>query len=277
MLRIIFLIFFSGSISAQLVIDGSITEAKSGLPIPYASIGISGKHYGTLSNENGNFKLKIPYVTEKDTLKISAIGFETLFFTKNQILSIHSKIISLQPISTDLPEVKITAKSVKKKTLGTKNYSERNCTAFISEENNWLGSQAAIKAGNKNGRIVYIENFSFFIVKNLYTDSIRFRLMFYSVSPKGYPAKTFLKKPIIFKTNVKQGEVTINLKEYFITTDEDFFISLECLEENMDETKFCFAGSVNVPSYAKTSTFNYWKYVKGGGADLNVTVSYLNN
>jgi len=274
------LLFFSlvYSLKAQVVLSGKVTESKSGLPIPFASVGISGKHYGTLSGESGNFSFKVPYFTDKDTLKISAIGFETISFTKSEIKGFsNNKVISLNPLSVDLKEVMVKPKSVKQKILGTRNYSTRNCTAFMSEENNWLGSQAAIKAGNKKGQAVYIEDFSFYIIKNTYTDSLKFRLMFYSVSAKGYPARTFLKKPIVFKTNINQGEVKINLRDYCITTDDDFFISLECLEEQMDVSKFCFAGSFKTPSYAKTAAFNYWKYVKGGGADLNVTVSYLKN
>lgn len=272
-----FLLFFivGTSLKAQVLLSGTITESKSGLPIPYASIGISGKHYGTLSNEKGVFKLSLPYITDKDTLKISAIGFESIVYTKSEMKGLVNKLISLEPLSVNLSEVKISAKSVKKKVLGTKSYSVKNCSAFISEENNWLGAQAAIKAGNKKGQSVYIEDFNFYIIKNTSDDSLKFRLMFYSVSPKGYPAKTFLKKPVVFKTNVKQGVVTVDLKNYYITTDDDFFISLECLEEQMDVTKFCFAGSIATPSFAKSSAFHPWKQVKGGGADFNITVSYI--
>lgn len=275
MYRCILFLFLPVLIPAQLLINGTITGAQSGLPVPFASIGISGKHYGTLSKENGSFKLNLPYITDTDTLKISAIGYESLSLPKKEIIAIHNKVISLVQVSTGLAEVKITAKKLKQKVLGTQKYSKENCTAFITDDQNWLGSQAAIKAGNKKGRVVYIESFNFYIIKNTYQDSLRFRLMFYAVSPKGYPSKTFLKKPVIFKTNIQQGEVNVNLRDYNIITDDDFFISLECLEENLDESRFCFAGSVKVPSYAKTAALNYWKYVKGGGADLNVKVSYV--
>lgn len=275
MLRYLVLFCITGTLKAQVILSGIITEVKTGLPVSFASIGISGKHYGTLSNEKGNFKLALPYLTEKDTLKISAIGYETLLYTKSEMKGMSNKLISLNPLPLDLSEVKVKPNFVNRKVLGSKKFSTRNCTAFVGEENNWQGSQAAIKAGNKKGQAVYIEDFSFYIIKNTYEDSLKFRLMFYSVSAKGYPAKTFLKRPVIFKTNVKQGKVTIDLKNYYITADDDFFISLECLEEQMDAARFCFAGSIGTPSYCKTSVFNYWKYVKGGGADFNVTVSYI--
>ena len=109
----------------------------------------------------------------------------------------------------------------------------------------------------------------------MYPDSLQFRLMLYTVDAKGYPGETFLKKPILFKTNVKQGEVQVDLKEYYLTATGDFFISLECLEEKMESSKFCFAGSIKVPSFVKTSAFAKWVRVKGGGGDFNVKVSYV--
>jgi len=174
-----------------------------------------------------------------------------------------------------LKEVEISAKNSGYTILGTGKYSTGICTAFAGENNNWKGEQAAIQANNKITTPVYIESFGFYIVKNTYPDSLQFRIMFYDIDEKGYPGKTFLKKPILFKTNVKQGEVKIDLKEYYIITTGDFFISLECLEEKMESTKFCFSGSIKVPSFCKTSAFGKWVRVKGGGGDFNVKVSFF--
>jgi hypothetical protein len=174
-----------------------------------------------------------------------------------------------------LEEVVIKSTKVKRKVLGTSKYSTRNCSAFMGTDGNWKGEEAAIRANNEKGKYVFIENFNFYIIQNKYEDSLVFRLMLYSVTDKNLPGQTFLKKPIIFKTAIKQGVVNVDLKNYNITYNDDFFISLECLMDKMDQTKFCFAGSVKVPSYVKTSTFMNWYRVRGGGADLNVTVSYL--
>jgi hypothetical protein len=100
--------------------------------------------------------------------------------------------------------------------------------------------------------------------------------MFYEASEKKYPRlKTFLRKPIIFKVGLKQGEFTLNLKKYYINTSKDFFISLECLMEEMEMNKFCYAGSYATPSFVKPSAFERWTKVKGGGGDFNVKISYV--
>jgi hypothetical protein len=169
----------------------------------------------------------------------------------------------------DLTEIKVKPK--KSVILGTYKYSTKNCTAFTGKTGNWKGEQAAIQANNPEDVTVYFETFSFYVVKNLYHDSLQFRVMLYRVAENGRPGSTFLKKPILFKTNSKQGEVNVDLKPYDIVHTGDFFISLECLEDEMDASKFCFAGSIKVPSYFK-SAFGRWGKVKGGGGDFNVKV-----
>jgi len=259
---------------SQITISGTIKDNSTQQSIPFASIGVVGTLQGTLSDQNGNFKLSIQHITDTDTLRISSIGYSNLSITGSEIKKKHDKIFFLKSMAYDLSEVKVKPKNLGYKILGTSNYSKDICTAFIGENNNWRGEQAAIRANNKEGLTVYIESFNFYIIKNEYTDSLQFRIMLYEVNAKGYPGETFLKKPILFKTNVKQGEVQVNLKDYLISTTGDFFISLECLEEKMESNKFCFTGSIKVPSYCKTSAFGNWHRVKGGGGDFNVKVSY---
>lgn len=266
---------FSLSAGAQVIFSARITDASNREGIPFASVGIKGKNVGTVADEKGNFELNILKCDEDDTLKVSAIGYKTKGFTITEIRQGMSKVILLEPLAMQLNEVLITSKKVKRKVLGTTKYSTRNCSAFQGLEGNWKGEEAAIRANNEKGKSVFIEDFHFYIIQNKYADSLVFRLMLYSVNEKNLPGPTFLKRPIVFKTAVKQGIVHLDLKNYNIVHEGDFFISLECLMDKMDQTKFCFAGSAKVPSYVKTSTFMNWYRVRGGGADLNVTVSYL--
>lgn len=272
---LVFLLLFSSILRAQRPFNAIVIDESTKEGISFASVGIKGKNIGTVANEKGNFELNISRCDEDDSLKISAIGYKTKGFTVSEIRQLGGKIITLQPIAVKLDEVLITSKKVKRKVLGTAKYSTRNCSAFMGTDGNWKGEEAAIRANNEKGKYVYIEDFNFYIIQNKYEDSLVFRLMLYAVNYKNLPGETFLKKPIIFKTAVKQGVVHVDLKNHNITYNDDFFISLECLMDKMDQTKFCFAGSAKVPSYVKTSTFMNWYRVRGGGADLNVTVSYL--
>lgn len=272
-MRLLYLaILLANCTFSQKQFSGQISDAGTGQPVPFASIGIAGKSTGTLSDENGNFSFKFP--GDADSLRIQAIGYksQTIFTgsARNEVLK-----ISLESESTLLDEVEISSKKLKTGYVGSPKYDKNNCSGFVKNEQNWKGSQAAILAGNKAGRKVWLSEFSFYIIKNLYTDSILFRLMFYEVSEKGYPRlKTFLRKPIIFKMGQKQGEFFLDLKNYNLSTSGDFFISLECLQDEMDISKFCYAGSYDIPSFVKTSPFGPWIRVRGGGADFKVKVAY---
>jgi len=260
---------------SQISINGIIKDNSTQQPIPFASIGLAGTQQGVLSDANGVFKLALQHIADTDSIKISSIGYNSISVAGSQLKKNQTNVFYLKAELYDLKEVEIKPQNLGYTILGTSKYSKSVCTAFVGENNNWQGEQAAIQANNKPGVTAYIESFSFYIIKNLYVDSLQFRIMLYDVNMKGYPGKTFLKKPILFKTNVKEGEVQIDLKDYFINTTGDFFISLECLEEKIESHKFCFAGSIKVPSFVKTSPFSKWIRVKGGGGDFNVKVSYL--
>jgi len=271
---LLILLIFSLVSRGQGLFNATIFDSSTNTGIPFASIGIKGKNIGTVANEKGNFELNILKCDEDDSLKISAIGYKTKGMTVSQARNLGTKTIMLRPITMELDEVLVKSGKIRRKVLGTEKYSSRNCSAFMGTNGNWKGEEAAIHANNEKGRSVFIEDFNFYIIQNKYEDSLVFRLMLYSVTAKNLPGETFLRRPIIFKTAVKQGIVHVDLKNYNITYDKDFFISLECLMDKMDQTKFCFAGSAKIPSYVKTSTFMNWYRVRGGGADLNVTVSY---
>ncbi len=270
----IFCVFIAAICLGQVKIKGIITD-KEERPIAFVSIGIIGRSIGTLSNENGHFEFELDGDHAKDSLKILAIGYKSLTFLVSDFLKEKNRKLILEPAPTELEEVVINSKKIKYEYLGNKKYTKNNCSGFVKNNSNWKGSEAAILAGNKVGRRVLIESFGFFVIQNKYSDSLVFRLMFYEASEKQFPRlRTFLRKPVIFKVSAKQGEVIINLKEYNITTSKDFFISLECLMDEMDIAKFCYAGAYATPSFVKSSAFERWNKIKGGGGDFNVKVSY---
>lgn len=60
---------------------GKIIDATNNLPIAYANIGILGKNIGTVSDEKGLFSLNLGNSSDRDTLVISIIGYESQILT----------------------------------------------------------------------------------------------------------------------------------------------------------------------------------------------------
>jgi hypothetical protein len=59
----------------ELTISGKITDAETSDPLPYATIGISHRGRGTVTNFNGEFILKISDQCLNDTLTVSYVGY----------------------------------------------------------------------------------------------------------------------------------------------------------------------------------------------------------
>ncbi|MDZ7633781.1 MAG: carboxypeptidase-like regulatory domain-containing protein [Bacteroidales bacterium] len=57
------------------LISGKITDAESSEPLPYATIGISRRGRGTVTNFNGDFILRISEEWLEDTLSVSYVGY----------------------------------------------------------------------------------------------------------------------------------------------------------------------------------------------------------
>lgn len=258
---------------SQISIKGKIVNESTNEGIPFTSIGSVKTSKATLSNENGQFELLLLNFERTDTLKFFAIGYKPLLMAVNDLQLSSQNRIQLKEEALTLDEVEVSAKKLYSKKLGITKYDKRNCSGFIDFENNWKGVETAIRLPNKEHKLLRIKDFSFYIIKNTLKDTLSFRLNIYS-SNEYYPTRNILKKPIIFKTSVKQGEVTIDLSEYNISAYDDFYVSLECLMDKVSVNDFCFSGENAEPSYVRESAFKKWKKVRGGGAAFNVTVQY---
>lgn len=100
---LIILTFFTVSHASAQNLQGKIIDEISGLGIPFASIGIIGTNEATVSNENGDFVLKINTLPAK--LRVSHVSY---LLTELSIEEVKEKIsIVLKPATISLNEVTI--------------------------------------------------------------------------------------------------------------------------------------------------------------------------
>lgn len=272
-MRIVFYILFILGISkAQTIITGKLID-ENNEAIAFASIGSTKLNAAVLSNESGFFELSLTNYDETDSIKLYAIGFKERFVPIVQFKTSGLNELRLWKDDKMLEEVEVSAKKLYRKKLGVAKYDKTNCSGFVGIGSNWKGVETAIRIPNNGKHLVKIVDFQFFIIKNTLPDSLMFRLNFYSAN-EYFPTKNILKRSIIFKTSVKQGEVSLDLSSYDIKAYDDFFVSLECLMDKVDISQFCFAGENGEPSYIREDVFKKWKKVRGGGGAFNVSVLY---
>ena len=101
-LSFLLIILFPVSTWAQeMMVQGRVVDAETGEALPYVSI-YAGEGKGTLSNDDGDFKL----VTDAGSiLTFSCIGYEKLVIKTSDII----QTIKLEPYSTSLQELTIQA------------------------------------------------------------------------------------------------------------------------------------------------------------------------
>jgi len=116
-LLMVFLIFFGGigTLFAQKVITGTVTDKSDGSAIPGVNVVVKGTTVGTTTDVNGTYSLNVS--TEAKVLEFSFVGM----ITKDVEIGNQSRIdVVLEPSSLALKEVVVTSLGIsrKKKALG---------------------------------------------------------------------------------------------------------------------------------------------------------------
>ncbi len=134
-------------------LSGKIINYKKGSPIPYASISLFNKAIGTISNNNGEFLLKIHPDNIHDTVIISCMGYKQKQLQAEKILD--EDLFIMEPISIRIREVKVTSITPEKLLENIrqnieKNYSNESSlmTAFyretLKQDKNYINISEAI-------------------------------------------------------------------------------------------------------------------------------------
>ena len=112
LLFISILSFFSIIILAQeKTIKGKITDKESGEEIAYTNIGIEGTMYGTASDTDGLFELKIPDGYENATIYFSAVGYTNRIIVATEITGQEFVTISLEEQTYGIEGIDVAAQS----------------------------------------------------------------------------------------------------------------------------------------------------------------------
>ena len=86
--------------------QGKVVESRTGNPIIFASIFLTGTNIGTVSNSEGEFIIKVPTFIENKTIGFSSIGYKNLEVPINQ-LSPEDNLIEMVPNPIPIEEVTI--------------------------------------------------------------------------------------------------------------------------------------------------------------------------
>lgn len=246
-------------------VQGTVLDSETNEPIPYANIGIPKKNHGTVSDLNGKFELTITEKHLNDSIRISSIGYKPRSILAQDLLQ--STTVFLPPQIMELKEVLVTSKKLKERVIGNTTKSKSLRGGF---KNASLGHELGIFFNNGK-KSTLIKSFQTNIVSNTDQD-MRFRLNFYNADG-GMPHEKIVAQNIIFSIDNPGGMFSLDLSSYNIMIQEDFFCTLE-LVENQDpgDVIFFSAGLLgNKLIYRETSHAN-WEKIGILGIGFNLTV-----
>jgi hypothetical protein len=109
-------------------LSGKIIDRKKNNPIPYASVSVFNKPIGTITNNDGEFLLKLHPDYIQDTLVISSMGYKQLFMPAFQLLD--EDLIPMEQVSIRIREVKVTSTTPEKLLENIRKNIAKNYTAY---------------------------------------------------------------------------------------------------------------------------------------------------
>lgn len=264
---------FLGFTTYTQPVTAKIVDADSKSPIHYANIGVIGKNQGTISDENGLFTLMLPEGFDKDTLRVSTIGFNPITYKVEDFKRIFRQskgglVIELTRKTTILSELFVVPKQFKEKKLGSRGRLGR--IDFECAKDTTLGSEigTVIKVKHAKG---FIQNLN--VVFRSSYDSLLFRINIYSMQ-KELPAENILKEPVYVSTSVQKGIITVNLEKYNVFVDDDFFASVEWIQK-MPMKIVGFGAGFKGQSFMRVTSQGTWDKVPLGlGVGIFATIIY---
>jgi len=243
-LLVVFLVTFLAN--AQEVIVGKVKDSISGSVLPYVNIGISAKSAGTVSDKEGNFKLKLNnLINDNDEVTFESAGFKTVTYKVSSLKE--TSIIELQKDSEILEEVVIDLKKGKLQKLGKKNLGLdlTHFSFYSSYEHDIVDDALSKETGMlfKLKKDCWVNSLNFKISSNEYKH-LKFRINFYKIE-NGIPGEQlFPAKNIIFKVDDNYtGWFNVDIRDYDIFLDKELdevAVTIQWLEseKSNDKSKF---------------------------------------
>ncbi|MCF6332883.1 MAG: carboxypeptidase-like regulatory domain-containing protein [Draconibacterium sp.] len=92
-------------------IKGKVINATTNEPISYTNIGLEGTFFGTASDGEGNFELKIPQELVSKNIFFSAVGFKNKQFPVKSLFDKEFNVVKMEAQSYEIKDIDIAAQN----------------------------------------------------------------------------------------------------------------------------------------------------------------------
>ena len=254
------------------LITGTVTDARTEQPVPYANIGLYRKQLGTVTNPQGSYQLKYFETMANDTVRVSSVGYKPKSFLFSQLRERPTVTLEENPIT--LREVKVKGKGLTNiRTLGNK-----------KDNDNITLNLASNQSGTELGTIIYLKrrpslllNANFNIADNG-IGKLTFRVNLYRLI-NGRPSnEKLLDRDIIVTTAIRSGTFTVDLSPHKIVLDQDFLLALEWVKTNGSSNQLSFNAGIGYARndvYVRYTSQSNWVREDEGLAGMKPKISFF--
>ena len=158
---------------AQGVVEGVVTDAKSGSPLEFVNVGIPGRQTGTSTNSKGFYKLELKG-DDSVTVRFSFTGYEPAQFRVRRDRRTELDV-QLKPVATQLEAVEVSDEKTRQSTFTQIEVSKLDeavgptggVEGIIKmlpdvQSNNELSSQYSVRGGSFDENLVYLNGIEIF-------------------------------------------------------------------------------------------------------------------
>lgn len=200
-------------------LSGTVRDATTNAPIPFASVGVVGQNVGTVADERGQYTFDPAGTEGTAVVRISCIGFTTVQLPLNELKT--RGTVMLQPQAHELPTATVKARKLKRYVIG------RNATGGAARVIFKLDDTTTVadRVGREAGTIMrlpgncYLETLRFYVNQNDFR-RIKFRLNIYAVKG-GEPDTLLVERDVRFDVVDQQtGWIVVDLTPYHLRFDQ---------------------------------------------------------
>lgn len=224
-------IFWCGIVLALLpnhllhaqTLRGTVLHDSLGTPVPFASVGVRNKPFGTATDAQGRFAFAdSPELSPLDTVVISCVGYRPV---RLPILLLRQRpaLVQLWPQAQTLREVTVRHRQLRPEVLGrtgTGGVAHWGVNSIVKDSirrREMLGSEFGTFLTSP--RNCYVDNFNVYVQANPFRQ-VRLRLLFYAVRDDR-PAEQLLPVDIqLVLAEQQRGWITVDLRPYNLQFSE---------------------------------------------------------
>lgn len=246
---------------------GAITDARTGQGLPFVNIGVVGKSLGTVSDEQGAYRLGFSEALAADTVRISSLGYQPRRLPLRELRAQPSQ--ALAPAAVGLAEVQVQASNPlrRARTLGFTKNEGASTVNFNSTKD--YGAELGTRIQLRHHPTL-VQKATFNIARNQ-AGRMTFRVNLYRLTPDGQPTnEKLLTRNVLVTTDLAGGPLTVDLSADRLVLSEDFLLALEWVRgsdaEHLRES-LAFAGGVGYADndvYIRSTSQAAWERISMG-------------